>query len=153
VAARHVPSDEVEIEWQFDALDMRPVERWLASISLDLPVSGNSINGLAPQLSVFPKPTKRLVDTYLDTSDWRVGRAGYVLRARRSSNLWEVTLKDNAPAEGGLRKRIEITENCPRRASTRWAQKARSEDAYEPWRERAHFVRCSTFGQHDDPTK
>ncbi len=24
--------DPVEIEWQFDALDLRPVERWLATL-------------------------------------------------------------------------------------------------------------------------
>ena len=53
-----------------------------------------------------------IVDRYLDTEDWRIGRAGYVLRLRHKTRGDEVTLKglgDSAPADG-LRRRIEITE-------------------------------------------
>jgi triphosphatase len=101
------PSEE-EIEWQFDAIDMRPVERWLASLT-----AAAAGNDAETRITATPKPTKRLVDTYVDTDDWRVGRSGYVLRARRAGSAGEVTLKDTAAASGGLRKRLEITEDLP----------------------------------------
>ncbi|MHB8438783.1 MAG: CYTH and CHAD domain-containing protein [Acidimicrobiales bacterium] len=99
-------ADPTEIEWQFDALDLRPVERWLetwrtwpetASLGLDL----------------VGDPARRIVDVYLDTADWRVGRCGFVLRIRRRTGGDEVTLKDTAPARDGLRRRLEVTEALP----------------------------------------
>src|SRR6202034_2541547 len=36
--------DTIEIEWQFDALDLRPAGRWLASLS----AGSTSIGGLGP---------------------------------------------------------------------------------------------------------
>src|SRR5450759_4122919 len=98
---------EVEVEWQFDALDLRPVERWLA----DLP--GRPIGGLAATqaLTALAKPVVHQVDRYLDTEDWRIGRAGFVLRTRRKRRRDEVTLKDSRPAgKDGLRRRLEVTE-------------------------------------------
>jgi len=100
----------VEVEWQFDAIDLRPVERWLAAVTGALP--GTS-NGSGATVSVSAKPIKRLVDTYVDTEDWRVGRSGYVLRVRRAGAQGEVTLKDTAGATAGLRRRLEITEPLP----------------------------------------
>lgn len=106
---------EVEVEWQFDALDLRPVERWLAQV----PVPG----GTQPGLSVLTAegdavvaealPSRRLVDAYLDTTDWRIGRSGFVLRVRRRAGGAEVTLKDTSPATAGLRRRLEVTEPLP----------------------------------------
>jgi CHAD domain-containing protein len=101
-----VSGDPVEIEWQFDALDLRPVERWLSTL---------------PTLSIEADPTqtitalartpRRLVDVYLDTDDWRMANAGFVLRTRRRGRRDEATLKDTKPAEGnGLRQRLELTE-------------------------------------------
>src|SRR5437899_2119554 len=84
----------VEVEWQFDAVDLRPVERWLAARGL-----------VGEQPAV-----RRLRDDYLDTTDWRLHRAGYSLRVRRSGRASEATLKSLATAHGGLRRRIEITE-------------------------------------------
>ncbi len=101
--------DPVEIEWQFDALDLRPVERWLASLpTLAVETEdGGTVTALA-------KPPRRLVDTYLDTDDWRMARAGFVLRTRRRGRHDEVTLKDTRPAEGsGLRRRLEVTQPLP----------------------------------------
>jgi len=66
--------------------------------------------GSGSNISAAPKPTKRIVDSYMDTDDWRVCRSGYVLRVRRSGASCEATLKDNASASNGLRKRIEITQ-------------------------------------------
>ena len=101
--------DPVEIEWQFDALDLRPVERWLATLPA-LAVEtrhGGTVTALA-------RPPRRLVDSYLDCDDWRIARAGFVVRTRRRGRHDEVTLKDKRPAEGsGLRQRLEVTEVLP----------------------------------------
>ena len=101
--------DPVEIEWQFDALDLRPVERWLATLPT-LAVEtrdGGTVTALA-------RPPRRLVDSYLDCDDWRIARAGFVVRTRRRGRHDEVTLKDSRPAEGsGLRQRLEVTEILP----------------------------------------
>jgi triphosphatase len=103
------PDDPVEIEWQFDALDLRPVERWLATLpGLALETSdGGTVTALA-------RPPRRLVDSYLDCDDWRIARAGFVVRTRRRGRHDEVTLKDTRPAAGsGLRQRLEVTEILP----------------------------------------
>jgi CHAD domain-containing protein len=96
----------VEIEWQFDALDLRPVERWLASLPTLAVETGDG-----GTITALAKTPRRLVDTYLDTDDWRMARAGFVLRTRRRGRHDEVTLKDTRPAEGsGLRRRLEVTQ-------------------------------------------
>jgi triphosphatase len=98
--------DPVEIEWQFDALDLRPVERWLATLpTLAIETKdGGTVTALA-------RPPRRLVDSYLDTDDWRIARAGFVVRTRRRGRHDEITLKDSRPAAGsGLRQRLEVTE-------------------------------------------
>ena len=97
-----------EIEWQFDALDLRPVERWLAA----LPNLG--LRAAAGPLTALARPPRRLVDSYVDTDDWRIVRAGFVVRTRRRGRQDETTLKDTRPAEGsGLRRRLEVTEVLP----------------------------------------
>ena len=103
--------EPTEIEWQLDALDLRPVERWLAA----LPEHAPDRPGGAPdaELRAFPRPAERLVDTYLDTSDWRIGRSGFVVRVRHRGGHAEVTMKDRAEAKAGLRKRLEVTEPLP----------------------------------------
>jgi triphosphatase len=101
--------DPVEIEWQFDALDLRPVERWMASLPT-LAVEADD----GATITALAKPPRRLVDTYLDTDDWRMARAGFVLRTRRRGRHDEVTLKDTRPAdEGGLRRRLEVNQPLP----------------------------------------
>ena len=101
--------DPVEIEWQFDALDLRPVERWLATLPTLAVETGDG--GTVTALARTPR---RLVDSYLDTDDWRIARAGFVVRTRRRGRNDEVTLKDTRPAEGsGLRQRLEVTEVLP----------------------------------------
>jgi triphosphatase len=99
--------EPTEVEWQFDALDLRPVERWLAALP------SRSYAG-TPTLTVLAKPTRRLVDRYMDTEDWRVGQAGFVLRTRQRGRAVEVTMKDRRPADpAGLRRRLELTESLP----------------------------------------
>jgi CHAD domain-containing protein len=101
--------EAVEIEWQFDALDLRPVERWLAT----LPTL--SIEDDAQRtITALARTPRRLVDTYLDTDDWRMAAAGFVVRTRRRGRQDEITLKDTRAAEdSGLRKRLEVTEILP----------------------------------------
>jgi CHAD domain-containing protein len=104
--------DPVEIEWQFDALDLRPVERWLATLPA-LAVEGSG-GGEGRMVTALARPPRRLVDSYLDTDDWRIARAGFVVRTRRRGRHDEITLKDSNPAEGsGLRQRLEVTEVLP----------------------------------------
>jgi triphosphatase len=90
--------DHQEIEWQFEAPDLEPVESWLENYP--------SVSGL----TVVPGATKELSDTYYDTEDWRLYRAGYALRVRRDGACAEVTMKSLAPAEDALRRRREISE-------------------------------------------
>ena len=105
------PGDQepVEIEWQFDALDLRPVERWLATLPTLAVEAGDG--GTVTALARTPR---RLVDSYLDTEDWRMAHAGFVVRIRHRGRHEEVTLKDMRPAErSGLRQRLEVTEVLP----------------------------------------
>src|ERR1035441_9680234 len=89
-------TDDVEVEWQFDAVDLRPVERWLA----DLP--GRPIGGLTATqaLTALAKPVVHQVDRYLDTEDWRIGRAGFVLRTRRKRRRDEASPDSKGVAWG-----------------------------------------------------
>ena len=90
--------DHLEVEWQFDADDLDAVEGWLGE---DRSGSG---------LIVSPVSTKELKDTYYDTEDWRLYRAGYALRVRRDGKSVEATMKALVPAEEGVRRRREISE-------------------------------------------
>ena len=98
-----------EIEWQFDALDLRPVERWLAvlpTLSIE-PYEQTTITALA-------QPPQRLVDSYLDTDDWRMANAGFVVRTRRHGRRDEITLKTAHWAEeSGLRQPLEARQDLP----------------------------------------
>jgi triphosphatase len=110
----------VEVEWQLDAIDLRPVERWFAARSLAAEQASTTDIGAGvvhppvlasvPGLEVVPGSAKRLVDVYFDTADWRLGRSGYVLRTRQRAGRFEATLKDLAPSVGGIRRRLEVTE-------------------------------------------
>jgi triphosphatase len=104
--SRPGPGEPVEVEWQFDAIDLRPVERWLTSVETALATSGTRV-------SVVPRAVQRLVDEYVDTDDWRLGGSGYVLRVRQRGRVWQATLKDRAPATDGLRRRLEVSQPLP----------------------------------------
>jgi len=99
----------VEVEWQLDALDLRPVERWLGAF----PRVAAPAGAAAVVISIAALPLRRTVDVYLDTEDWRIGRSGFVLRVRRQGDQGEVTLKDTSAAVAGLRQRIELTQPLP----------------------------------------
>ena len=97
--------DSRESEWQFDAVDLRPVIRWLEAPAgwIDrVPVR------------VVPSGGASQVDRYLDTDDQHLHRAGYALRLRRAGRRTgaEATLErlDAATNDPGVRPRREISE-------------------------------------------
>jgi triphosphatase len=96
-----------ELEWQFDAVDLRPVMRWL----------DEHAGEKAGDLKIARRSSASQVDVYLDTNDRRFHRAGYALRVRRTgrakAEVAEATLKEIESArtgEGGLRSRREVSE-------------------------------------------
>ena len=95
---RRPPTDHHEVEWQFDATELEPVEAWLRQHS-----SGSG-------LVVEPESEEKIADTYYDAGDWRFYRAGYALRVRKAGSNAEATMKSLSPAEGNVRRRREITE-------------------------------------------
>jgi CHAD domain-containing protein len=109
-AADDHPTDHPEIEWQFDVPDLEPVRAWLLGLSGN---EGFTLGG---------PDTRALVDSYLDTSDWRVFRCGYALRIRTVGDRSEATLKElrrrkQDPAKGleqGPIVRREITQPAPK---------------------------------------
>ena len=97
--------DETEIEWQLDAHDLRPVLRWVEEAAAE--------NDSKP-VTIGRGPTVSQVDTYLDTADRRIDRAGYTVRLRKTPRRpSEATLKSLAserPGGGALRIRMELAE-------------------------------------------
>jgi CHAD domain-containing protein len=91
------PAAHTESEWQFAAPDVRPVARWLEGANV-------------PGYTVTDAGTKDVTDTYYDTPDWRLQRAGFTCRVREKADGAELTLKTMAEAPGGLRQRIERNE-------------------------------------------
>ncbi|MBO0714406.1 MAG: hypothetical protein J2P59_06595, partial [Acidimicrobiales bacterium] len=77
------PPGGVEVEWQFDALDLRPVERWLAALGSPSARPSPPAAPALPEVAAHAQRARRQVDVYLDTEDWRVRRAGFVLRVRK----------------------------------------------------------------------
>ena len=90
-----------EVEWQLSAPDLGQVRRWLSDHG---PVTG---------LTFEARPTRFIRDTYLDTDDWRIRRAGFALRVREDAGRTEATLKDLAPETAGVRIRREFSEPLP----------------------------------------
>ncbi len=111
-----IAGDTLEIEWQFDALDLRPAERWLATLT-STPRSFPTVGPLSAQL----RPTSLHEDAYFDTEDWRIARSGYVLRLRRTQNRQEVTLKArSAPVASSEPKRRRELSQPLTTAPSRW---------------------------------
>ncbi len=99
-APPHRPAsvDRQEVEWQFTAEDLKPIEHWLLAYPP------------GKVLHVASGDLRHLVDLYFDTEDWRFHRAGYGLRLRHHRSEIEVTLKSLAPATDGLQQRREVSE-------------------------------------------
>ena len=91
------PSDHLEVEWQFGVAVLDDAERWLQAANI-------------PGFRVAPGKRKLLEDTYLDTIDWRVHRAGFTCRVREKGDGAELTLKSMAEAQDSMRSRREVNE-------------------------------------------
>ncbi len=112
-------SDTIEVEWQFDALDLRPVGRWLAGLA-----TGTVSFPLLGAVRALARPMIIQHDTYYDTEDWRIGQAGYVLRVRNAKDKQEATLKALERATAGRaapKRRREVNEAVDR-SSGRWLE-------------------------------
>ncbi len=95
-----------EREWQFDALDLRPVAAWVERTELV------SVAGVA----AVPTGEVDQHDVYLDTEDWRLHRAGLSVRVRHKDSGDEATLKSHVTGTGALRDRLEINQPLRRRS-------------------------------------
>lgn len=107
-----------EVEWQLDAVDLRPVERWLQSRQAAHPSEGGEAGAPAAAQSTTdiayrPQGPRAIADTYFDTADWRLHRAGLTLRLRSENGAHAVTLKTTEAAVDGLRIRTEIEDPLP----------------------------------------
>ena len=108
-AAGSVPiaEDAREVEWQFDAVDFRPVQRWL-----DQPERWSDPSAVEVTANGYGVIQ---VDVYVETDDWRFHKAGYALRIRRLGRRRgaEATLKARNPLSigaSGPRGRLEVSE-------------------------------------------
>jgi triphosphatase len=90
--------DGREVEWQLACTDLGSVRRWLSE------------NGAIDGLILEPRSTQQIFDTYLDTDDWRIHRAGFALRVRSESGTTEATLKSLHSASTEVADRRELTE-------------------------------------------
>ena len=108
---RPVGTDRQEIEWQYEATDgLEKIEEWLLGARDD-----DSEGTVGSGLTVAGGTTKELIDTYFDTEDWRLYRAGYGLRVRREASRKgsEATMKSLVSpggVDGSLWRRREISE-------------------------------------------
>ncbi len=86
------------MEWQLASTDLDSVRRWLAD------------HGTIDGLVLEPRSTLQIFDTYLDTDDWRIHRAGFALRIRSESGKSEATLKSLHSASAEVADRRELSE-------------------------------------------
>lgn len=96
--AKNGSKDHREREWQLTAADLGAVHRWLTE--------HQTIEGLL----IEHRSPVQVHDTYLDTSDWRIRRAGFALRVRNAAGESEATLKELRPSRDGIADRRELTE-------------------------------------------
>jgi CHAD domain-containing protein len=94
-----------ELEWQLAGADLGQVERWLSEHA--------TVAGLA----IERRPTLELSDTYFDTADWRLHRAGFVLRVRGGDGAAQATLKSLVSSRPDAMERVELNETLPEHAA------------------------------------
>jgi CHAD domain-containing protein len=97
---------QTEQEWQFAARDLESARHWLAARPRDI-----------SERRFTPRPTLTMQDTYYDSPDWMIFRAGYALRVRRAREAdatgdgeTEITLKSLQNGQDGLARRTEVSE-------------------------------------------
>lgn len=86
------------MEWQLACTDLDSVRRWLAD------------HGRIDGLVVEPRSALQIFDTYMDTDDWRIHRAGFALRIRSASGKSQATLKSLKSASAEVADRRELSE-------------------------------------------
>jgi triphosphatase len=91
-------ADRRELEWQLATSDLTGVRHWLTGHP--------KFDGWILE----PRSTIELRDTYYDTEDWRIYRAGLALRVRDAAGQPEATLKELKSARQGVADRLELTE-------------------------------------------
>jgi triphosphatase len=108
-----------ETEWQFDALDLRPVIRWLearrslaeSTDRLDTsgaPTLAHRRNGF-PSVAFDANTPLDLNDTYFDTPDWRFHKAGLSVRIREATGVVRASVEQVGAPPSGKRKRTVIS--------------------------------------------
>jgi CHAD domain-containing protein len=86
------------VEWQLASTDLASVRRWLDD------------HGTIEGLVLEPRPTLKIFDTYFDTDDWRIHRAGFALRIRSEDGKSEATLKSLRSNSAEMADRRELSE-------------------------------------------
>lgn len=113
-----------ETEWQFDAVDLRPVIRWLEARRLGfqrtrpstdrpMPAVLGTPNGPSSDVTFAPLEPQDVADTYIDTLDWRFHKAGFAVRLRTTNGVHEGCLKTMEAPTDGLRQRTEVQTPLP----------------------------------------
>lgn len=98
---RNTGTDRQEVEWQYDVSGgLGRVEEWLGK------------RDRSSGVTIVEGERRDLSDTYYDTADWRIYRAGYALRVREEKDGAEATLKSLASADSisGEARRREVSE-------------------------------------------
>ena len=90
--------DGREVEWQLASTDLASVRRWLDD------------HGTVDGLVLEPQSTLQIFDTYFDTDDWRIYRAGFALRIRSEAGKSEATLKSLKSSSTVMADRRELSE-------------------------------------------
>jgi triphosphatase len=90
--------DGREVEWQLASTDLASVRRWLDD------------HGIVDGLVLEPRSTLKIFDTYYDTDDWRIHRAGFALRIRSEDGKSEATLKSLRSNRAEMADRRELSE-------------------------------------------
>jgi CHAD domain-containing protein len=97
--------DGREVEWQLASSDLAAVRRWLDE--------QQTIDGLV----LAPQSTLQIFDTYFDTDDWRIFRAGFALRVRSEDGKSQATLKSLHASQNAKSDRRELSESIDSSAS------------------------------------
>jgi CHAD domain-containing protein len=101
---RRTMEKNTEQEWQFSAPGLDAARAWLAAQPHEITDRRLAI-----------RPTLTLTDTYYDSPDWMIFRAGFALRLRseragEDSEQTEVTLKSLNASHNGLARRTEFSQ-------------------------------------------
>src|SRR5882724_5688678 len=131
--------DGREVEWQLASTDLASVRRWLDD------------HGTIDGLVLEPRSTLKIFDTYFDTDDWRIHRAGFALRIRSEDGKSEATLKSLRSNSTEMADRRELSETLESTESESIARsKAPLARAYTPSVALIHSNPCSKCTLRDN---